>query len=83
MIESGVPKKEGAKKRLNVGYRSVRRWSQSNNSGVSLEIKRHSGHPPILYRVSKTFIDKYLGKRLQSNEEIREETARERLYYFA
>ena len=69
MIESGLPKKEVAK-RLNVGYRSVRRWSQSNNSGVSLETKGRSGRPPILDRVSKIVIAKSLGKRLQSTRKI-------------
>ena len=81
MIESGVPKKEVAK-RLNVGYRSVRRWSQSNKSGVSLETKGRSGRPPILDRVSKIVIAKSR-QTTPVNEENREETARKRLHYFS
>ena len=69
MVEAGIPKKEVAK-RLGVGYRSVRRWSLSNNLGISLETKKRSGRPPILDRVSKIVIAKSLGKRRQSTRKI-------------
>ena len=81
MVELGISKKEVAR-RLNVGYRSVRKWQQLNISGKSLETKSRSGRPPILDRVSKIVISKFLGKRRQSTRNIASKLRGKIFYYF-
>ena len=80
MVELGISKKEVAR-RLNVRYRSVRKWQQLNISGKSLETKSRSGRPPILDRVSKIVISKFLGKRRQSTRKIASKLRGKIFYY--